>query len=95
MEISILFHSFHRRLGSPLVFGEVRVAHLFSFLCCVFGGVSVAHLFSFLCCVLFVFILCLMCPMLPVSLDCPFLVAPSVFSNFYIQTRAKCGFLHQ
>jgi hypothetical protein len=27
----------------------VRVAHLFSFLCCVFGGVRVAHLFSFLC----------------------------------------------
>ena len=24
-------------------------------------------------------------PMLPVSLDCPFLIAPSVFSNFYIQ----------
>ena len=32
-------------------FGEVRVAHLFSFLCCVFGGVRVAHLLSFLCCV--------------------------------------------
>ena len=29
----------------------VRVAHLFSFLCCVFGGVCVTHLFSFLCCV--------------------------------------------
>ena len=33
------------------VFGGVRVAHLFSFLCCVFGGVRVAHLFSFLCCI--------------------------------------------
>jgi hypothetical protein len=32
-------------------YGEVRVAHLFSFLCCVFGEVRVAHLFSFLCCV--------------------------------------------
>ena len=46
--------------------GGVRVAHLFSFLCCVLfvsliflvfcvvfcGGVRVAHLFSFLCCVL-------------------------------------------
>ena len=30
-----------------------------------------------------VFILCLMCPMVPVSLDCPFLIAPSVFSNVY------------
>jgi hypothetical protein len=37
-----------------------------------FGGVSVAHLFSCLCCdfaCLLVFILCLVCPMLPVSLD--------------------------
>ena len=33
------------------VFGGIRVAHLFSFLCCVFGGIRVAHLFSFLCCV--------------------------------------------
>ena len=24
------------------------------------------------------------CPMLPVSLDCPFLIAPSVFSNIYL-----------
>ena len=32
------------------VFGGVRVAHLFSFLCCVFGGVRVAHLFSICCC---------------------------------------------
>jgi hypothetical protein len=50
-----------------LCFWWIRVAHLFSFLCCVFGrsvlliflvfcvvflvGVRVAHLFSFLCCV--------------------------------------------
>ena len=31
--------------------------------------VCVAYLFSFLCCVLFDFVLCLVCPMLPVSLD--------------------------
>jgi hypothetical protein len=31
--------------------------------------------------VLFVFVLCLVYPMLPVSLDCPFLIAPSVFSD--------------
>ena len=68
------------------VFGGIRVAHLFSFLCCVFVGVRVAHLFSFLCCVffvLFVFVLCLVNPMLPVSLDCPFVIAPSVFFNVY------------
>ena len=27
----------------------------------------------------------LVCPMLPVSLDCPFLIAPSVFSNVYLE----------
>jgi hypothetical protein len=38
-----------------------------------------------LCCVfaLFVFVLCLVSPMLPVSLDCPFLIAPSGFSSVY------------
>ena len=30
------------------------------------------------------FILCLVYPMLPVSLDCPLLIAPSVFSNVYL-----------
>ena len=45
----------------------------------------IAHLFSFLCLfVLFFFDLCLVCPMLPLSLDDPFLIAPSVFSNTYL-----------
>jgi hypothetical protein len=37
-------------------------------------------------CVLFcfVFILCVVYPMLPVSLHCPSLIAPSVFSNIYL-----------
>ena len=35
--------------------------------------------------VLFVFVLCLEYTMLPVSLDCPFLIAPSVFSSGYIE----------
>jgi hypothetical protein len=33
--------------------------------------------------ILFVFELCFVNPMLPVSLDCPFLISPSVFSNVY------------
>ena len=33
---------------------------------------------------LFIFVLCLMCPMLPVSLDCPFLIVPLVSSNVYL-----------
>ena len=32
-------------------------------------------------CVLLVSVLCLVCPMLPFAPDCPFLIAPSVFSN--------------
>ena len=50
-----------------------------------YGGVRVAHLFSFLCCCFFalsVFILCLVHPMLPVSLDSPFLIVPSVSLTF-------------
>jgi hypothetical protein len=44
---------------------------------CLFVYNGVQHI---LCCVfaLFFFIL-------PVSLDCPFLIAPSVFSNVYLQ----------
>ena len=33
----------------------------------------------------FIFDLCLVYPVLPVSLDCPFLIAPSVFSNVYFR----------
>ena len=36
-----------------------------------------------LCCVFCFVCLRLVCPMLPVSLDCPFLIVPSVFSNIY------------
>jgi hypothetical protein len=48
----------------------------------VFGGV-VLLIFLVFCVVfvLFVCVMCLVCSMLPVSLDCPFLIAPSVFSN--------------
>ena len=53
------------QLDSPPNFGWVRVAHLFSFQYCVFF-------------ILFVFSLCLLYPVLPVSLDCPFLVSPCV-----------------
>ena len=40
-----------------------------------------------LCCVsaLFVFFLCLVYPMLPVSLDCPFLIASSLYLTFITQ----------
>ena len=34
--------------------------------------------------ILYVFVLCFMCPMRPVFLDYPFLIALSVFSNDYL-----------
>ena len=52
--------------------------HLGSFT--VFYWVRVPHLLSFL---LFVFVLCPVHLMLPVSLDCPFLICRSVFSDVY------------
>ena len=52
----------------------------------IFDGICVAHHFSFMCCVVFVCCLCLrpVCPKLQVSLDCPFLIAPSVLSLTFI-----------
>jgi hypothetical protein len=47
------------------------------------SGDRVAHLLSFLCCALFGHCLHPMCPMLLVSLVCPFMSVPSVFSNVY------------
>jgi hypothetical protein len=35
-------------------------------------------------------ILCLTHPMLPVSLDCPYLIAPSVFPNVYFPVSLDC-----
>ena len=43
---------------------------------CLFAYSGVRHIF---CCVLYRMV----DPMLPVSLDFPFLIAPSVFSNVY------------
>ena len=43
-------------------------------------------------CFCFVF-LRLLCPVLSVSLDCPFLIAPSVFSNVYFSNSFQCYFL--
>ena len=50
---------------------------------CLFVHSGAQHI---LCCVfaLFFFVLC---TLLPVSLDCPFLMAPLVFSNVYIYTK--------
>jgi len=51
------------------------------------GYPSRAHefiLLVFYVVVFFAFVLYLVCPMLPMSLDCLFLIAPSVFSYAYL-----------
>ena len=48
-----------------------------------FGVVHVALLFSFLCCVLFILVPSC-AQMLPVFLDCAFLIDPSDFYNVYL-----------
>jgi hypothetical protein len=45
---------------------------------CLFAYIGVQHIL----CVVFVF-LRLVYPMLPVSLNCPFVIAPWLFSNVY------------
>ena len=55
------------------------VSRRFSFLCCVVFFSLFFVLFLF-----FVFFLCLVYPLVPVSLDCPLLIAPSVFVYFCI-----------
>ena len=89
----------------PGFFVRVRVAHLFSILCCVCvravscvphvtsaSGLSIVCVRAVSCvphvtsgkpldCPLFVFVLCLVCPMVP--LDCPLLIALSVIFKVY------------
>ena len=47
---------------------------------CLFGHSGVQHIVLCFCLVFLHFVYL----MLPVSLDCPFLIAPSVFSNIYL-----------
>jgi hypothetical protein len=51
--------------------------------CCQFLWI-VHSWFHLLFSLTFIFGLCIVYPMLPVSLDCSFLVVPSVFSNVYL-----------
>jgi hypothetical protein len=57
---------------------------------CLFTYCGVQHLLWF--CFVFVCFR-LVYPMLPVSLDCPFLIAPSVFSNVYLESMFNAATL--
>jgi hypothetical protein len=49
---------------------------------CLFAYNGVQHILCYVFALLF---FVLLPSMLPVSLDCPFLIAPSVFSNVYVK----------
>jgi accessory gene regulator protein AgrB len=53
---------------------------------CFFAHSGDQHI---LCCVFALFFFVLYTPMLSVLLDCPYLIAPSVFSNVYIETQSS------
>jgi len=91
---------------SPIV-GRVRVAHLFSLLfvvcfssscvlcaqCCQCHWIVHFWLPLRFSLTFVVLDLCPVYPMLSVPLDCPFLIAPSVFSNVYLSCDHCCQFL--
>ena len=52
---------------------------------CLFAYSGDQHI---LCCVFALFYFRFVCRVLPISLDCPLLIAPSVFSNIYL---LKCS----
>ena len=60
--------------GFPVLIGGIRV---------LFFCVVVCVLFVFVMCPVHNFVLCLVHLTIPVSLVCPFLIDPSVFSNVY------------
>jgi hypothetical protein len=84
------YHVFHEFLFA-FMYSVVLIKNIY-FLCflsyiicaCLCIVMSYTHCVVYFFIVLFVFVLCLVYLMLPVSLDCPLLIAPSVFSNVYI-----------
>ena len=77
-------YSFHIKRCSVLLCLQLFVGGLMSYLCylCLFANSGIQHILS---CVF----LRLVYPMLLVSLDCPFLIAPSVFCNVYLYLFLK------
>ena len=73
--------------GSSLPSIVCKRAHVVLCYLCLFAHSGVQHI---LCCIL----LRIVYPTLSVSLDCPLLIAPSVFSNVYLQTRISIKFIY-
>jgi hypothetical protein len=69
-------------LIAPLVFSDVYLSCVLCTLCCQF--LWIVYFWLPLWYSLTFIVLCLVYPMLPVSLDCPFLIAPLVFSDVYL-----------
>jgi hypothetical protein len=81
-------------LGSSLPPVVCRRTHvLFTYVICVCLRTVLSNTYCFVLCFCFV-LLRLVYPMLPVSLDCHFLIAPSVFSNVYLSVSLDCHFLN-
>ena len=58
------------------------MSYLRYFYFCLFAYSGVQCIFCFV-------FLCFVYPVLPVSLDCPFLITPSVFSNIYLSNQCQ------
>jgi hypothetical protein len=69
---------------SVRLYFQLFIGALLSYFCYLYLFVIVSNTYCVVFCVVLVFVLCLVCSMLPVYLDCLFLNAPSVFSNVYL-----------
>lgn len=59
----------------------------------VFGG-PVFFICLVFCVLFYFFFVCVLCPMLPIFMDCPYLIAPSIYSNVYSNVWYICKFYY-
>jgi hypothetical protein len=84
------FRTFHFEVNNILTLIQNVYLTRFDFEVDILLGLCCVCVFF---CFFFVFLLCLACPILSVSLDCPFLISHSVFSNVYLLTLTKNVYL--
>jgi hypothetical protein len=72
----------------PVVCGRDYVLFVGGIMSCLHCLFLFGHCVEFVGFFLF-FFFGLVCPMLPVSLDCPFLIAPLVLSNVYLNSEGE------